>query len=145
LSSFLRLKPETEDRAAIVARITSLRRSVFVPSTALAVGLALPGAGTTTRGVRFAACLTSVGVAAAVVVALIPRTTTKTVEQTGIDPFGNEYSFTTTQRTRERPFVVPASVAAIGIAVGSAIDAFKYAQRFRAALRGSTTRQRKSG
>jgi len=126
---FLRLKPETDDRAAIVARIASLRHSVFVPSTALAVGLALPGAGQyyTRRPVR--GVLTSVGVVAAVVVALIPRTTTQTIEQTGKDPFGNDYSFTTTRRTRERPFAVPAAIAAVGIAVGSAIDAFKYAQR----------------
>ena len=126
---FLRLKPETDDRAAIVARIAALRRATFEPTTALAVGLAVPGAGHyyTRRPVR--GVLTSAGVVAAIVVALIPRTTTSTIEQTGTDPFGNEYTYTTTRRTRERPYVVPASMAAIGIAVGGAIDAFKYAQR----------------
>lgn len=126
---FLRLKPETGDRAAIVARIATLRRVTLEPNTALAVGLALPGAGQyyTRRPVR--GVLTSVGVAAALVVALMPRTTTSNVEQTGTDPFGNSYTYTATQRTRERPYVVPGAMAAIGIAVGSAIDAFKYAQR----------------
>lgn len=129
LEEFLRLKPETDDRAAIVARIASLRRARFSPSTALAASLALPGAGQfyTRRHAR--GVITSLGVGTAVVVALMQRTTTSTIQQTGTDPFGNEYTYTTTRRSRERPYALPASVVAVAISVGSAIDAFKYAQR----------------
>lgn len=129
LEQFLRLKPETDDRAAIVARIASLRRVTFSPGTALATGLVLPGAGQyyTRRPVR--GVLTSLGVGTALIIALMQETTTSTVEQTGTDPFGNEYTYTTTQQSRERPYAFPATVAAIAISVGSAIDAFKYAQR----------------
>lgn len=129
LEQFLRLKPETDDRAAIVARIASLRRVTFSPRTALAASLVLPGAGQyyTRRPVR--GVITSLGVGTALIIALVQQTTTSTVEQTGTDPFGNEYTYTTTRRSRERPYAVPASVAAVAISVGSAIEAFKYAQR----------------
>jgi len=129
LEQFLRLKPETDDRAAIVARIASLRRVTFSPRTALAASLVLPGAGQyyTRRPVR--GVITSLGVGTALIIALVQQTTTSTVEQTGTDPFGNEYTYTTTRRSRERPYAFPASVAAIAISVGSAIDAFKYAKR----------------
>jgi tetratricopeptide (TPR) repeat protein len=129
LEQFLRLKPETDDRAAIVARIALLRRVTFSPSTALTAGLALPGAGQyyTRRPLRGG--ITSLGAGAALAVALLQRTTTSTVEQTGIDPFGNEYTYTTTRQSRERPYLVAASAVAVAISVGSAIDAFRYAQR----------------
>lgn len=129
LEQFLRLKPETDDRAAIVARIASLRRVTFSPGTAFAASLVLPGAGQyyTRRPVR--GVITSLGVGTALIIALMQQTTTSTVEQTGTDPFGNEYTYTTTRRSRERPYAVPASIAAIAISLGSAIDAFKYAQR----------------
>jgi tetratricopeptide (TPR) repeat protein len=131
LEQFLRLRPETDDRAAVVARIASLRRVRFSPGTALTTGLVLPGAGQyyTRRPAR--GVITSLGVGAALVIALVQQTTTSTVEQTGTDPFGNEYTYTTTRQSRERPYAVPASVAAIAISVGSAIEAFKYAQRTR--------------
>lgn len=131
LEQYLRLKPETGDRAAVVARIAALRRDVFSPTTALAAGLALPGAGHfyTRRPVRGA--ITSAAVVAALAVALIPRTSTSTVEQTGTDPFGNAYSYTTTRRTRERPYALPGLVVGAGIAVSSAVDAFRYAKRMR--------------
>jgi tetratricopeptide (TPR) repeat protein len=131
LEQFLRLKPETDDRAAIVARIASLRRATFSPVTALAAGLALPGAGQyyTRRPVR--GIVTSVAAGGALVLALMQRTTTSTVEETGTDPFGNPYTFTSTRRTRERPYAVPGSVLAFAISVGSAMDAFKYASRVR--------------
>lgn len=129
LEEFLRLKPEADDRAAIVARLASLRRVTFSPRTVLAAGLVLPGAGQyyTRRPVR--GVITSLGVGTALIIALLQHTTTSAVEQTGTDPFGNEYTYTTTRRSRERPYAVPASVAAIAISVASAIDAFKYAQR----------------
>jgi tetratricopeptide (TPR) repeat protein len=128
---FLRLKPETDDRAAIVARIASLRRVTFSPSTALAVGLALPGAGQfyTRRPVR--GVVTSLAAGVALVATLIEQTTTSTVEQTGTDPFGNPYTYTTTSRTRDHPFAVPGSVIAVAIGVSAAFEAFKYATRSR--------------
>ena len=127
---FLRLKPETEDRTAIVARIAALRRATFSPGTALTAGL-LPGGGQfytrrPTRGI-----ITAAAAGAAVVFALLPRTTTSTIEQTGTDPFGNPYTYTTTLRTKERPYAVPGAVVAIAIGVTSAVEAFKYAQRVR--------------
>lgn len=129
LEQFLRLKPEAEDRAAIVARIASLRRATFSPRKVLTAGLVLPGAGQyyTRRPVR--GVITSLAAGTALIIALLQRTTTSTVEETATDPFGNEYTYTTTRQSRERPYIVPASVAAIAISVGSALDAFKYAQR----------------
>lgn len=129
LEQYLRLKPEAPDREAIVARIGVLPRAGFSPGTALAAGLALPGAGHfyTRRPVR--GVMTSLAVGTAVAVALMQRTRTSTVEQTGTDPFGNPYTYTTTRRTRERPYAVTGTVVGIGIAVTSAIDAFRYAKR----------------
>ena len=131
LEQFLRLKPETSDRVAIVTRIASLRRATFAPSptTALAAGLALPGAGQyyTRRPMRGAITTAAAGVA--FVVALMQRTSTSTVERTGTDPFGNPYTYTTTLRTKERPYAVPGVALGLGIAAASAYDAFKYARQ----------------
>lgn len=131
LEQFLRLKPETNDRAAIVARIAALRRSVFSPTTALAAGLALPGAGQYYTGRPVRGTITALGAGAAFAMALMQRTRTSTVEQTGTDPFGNSYTYVTTRRTRERPYAVVGTVAGVGIAVSSAVDAFRYAKRMR--------------
>lgn len=129
LEEFLRLKPETADRAAVVARVAMLRRATFSPNAALTRGLALPGGGHfyTKRPVRGA--VTALAVGAALVVALVPRTTSSTVERTATDPFGNSYTYTATLRVKERPLAVPGAVAGIAIAVGSAVDAYRYAKR----------------
>ena len=131
LEQFLRLKPETTDRAAIVARIADLRRMLFSPTTALAAGLVVPGGGQyyTRRPMR--GLITTLGAGAAFAVALMPRTRTSVVEQTGTDPFGNPYTYTTTRRVRERPYALPGVVVGLGLSVSGAIDAFRYAQRTR--------------
>ena len=45
LEQYLRLKPEADDRAAVVTRIAALQRRTLSPATALSVGLVLPGGG----------------------------------------------------------------------------------------------------
>jgi hypothetical protein len=73
--------------------------------------------------------ITTAAAGVAFVVALMQRTSTSTVERTGSDPFGNPYTYTTTLRTKERPYAVPGVALGLGIAAASAYDAFKYAKR----------------
>jgi tetratricopeptide (TPR) repeat protein len=130
LEQYLRLKPEADDRAAVTARLASLRRATLSPETALSAGLVVPGGGQfyTRRPGR--AALSLAGFGAAIAVGVVQRTTTTSVEQNATDPFGNAYTFTTTVEKRDRPYLIPGVAAAGAIAVGSAIDAFFYARRF---------------
>jgi tetratricopeptide (TPR) repeat protein len=128
---YLRLKPEADDRVLVVARIDNLRRSTVSPANALALGIVIPGAGQfyTGRPVRGLVSLIAAG--GALAFGIQQRTRTVTVQQSATDPFGNPYTFTTTQRKTDRPNLVPGVAAAGAIAVGSAIEAYLFAHHAR--------------
>jgi tetratricopeptide (TPR) repeat protein len=126
---YLRFKPEASDRLQVVARIDLLRRAQLSQSQALVLGLVVPGGGQmyTRRPVRGALVF---GVAAAAMgFGAKGKTKTTTALQTGTDPFGNHYSFTTTRSITEHPYLMPGIVVAGGIALVSAVEAFHYAAR----------------
>src|SRR4030095_11873553 len=58
LQRYLRLRPEAEDRAAVIARISSLRGGPLSPGAALGLGLIIPGAGQMYTGRRAFGLLT---------------------------------------------------------------------------------------
>ncbi|HEV8217509.1 MAG TPA: tetratricopeptide repeat protein [Gemmatimonadaceae bacterium] len=126
---YLRFKPEATDRLQVVARIDRLRRAQLSQSQALVLGLVVPGGGQmyTRRPVRGALLFGMAAVALGV--GAQGKTTTSTIEQTGTDPFGHRYTFTTTRSIKEHPYLAPGIIAAGGIAIVSAVEAFRYAGR----------------
>jgi tetratricopeptide (TPR) repeat protein len=126
---YLRLKPEADDRALVVARINTLRRSPPSPVNALALGVFIPGAGQFYTGRPVPGLLSLIAAGGALVYGVQSRTKTVTVEQSATDPFGNPYKFTTTHLETDRPNLVPGVAIAGAIAVGSAIEAYLFAHR----------------
>lgn len=126
---YLRLRPTAEDRVEVVARIESLRRRPPSAGQALGLGLIIPGGGEfyTRRPLRGALAL--VATSAAIGWSVQTSTSTKTIEQTGTDPFGNPYPYTTTVRTSEQPYLVPGLLVAGAIAVATAVDAYRFAKQ----------------
>ena len=129
LEEYLRLKPQAADRAQVVARIASLRQRPPSPSEALGLGLVLPGAGQfytrrPLRGVLYLA-----GTAAAIGFSLQQDVSRKSVQETGTDPFGNPYTFTTTHKITDRPYLVPGVALAGAVVVASAVEAYLFANR----------------
>jgi tetratricopeptide (TPR) repeat protein len=125
---YLRLKPQAPDRAQVVARIETLRQRPPSPGQALGLGLIVPGGGQfyTRRPLRGALFLA--GASAAIGFAVLPQTSTKTIEETATDPFGNPYKFTTTRRITDRPNLVPGLAVATALVAGSAFEAFVFAK-----------------
>jgi tetratricopeptide (TPR) repeat protein len=128
LEEYLRLKPTADDRVQVVAQIEALRRQPLSAGQALGLGLVIPGGGEfyTRRPLRGALAL--VATSGAIGWALQSTTSSKSVQQTGTDPFGNPYTFTTTQRTKEQPYLVPGLLVGGAIAVATAIDAYRFAK-----------------
>jgi Flp pilus assembly protein TadD len=126
---YLRLKPTADDRVDVVARIEALRRQPLSGGQALGLGLIIPGGGEfyTRRPLRGALAL--VGTSAAIGLALQTSTSSKSVQQTGTDPFGNPYTYTTTQRTKDQPYLVPGLLVGGAIAVATAVDAYRFAKQ----------------
>ena len=126
---YLRLRPEAEDRSAVVSRVNSLGRLPPSPRQALALGLVLPGAGQFYTG-RPVAGLVALG-ASVGALAYGFQTQTRTVEVTrdATDPFGNPYTYTTTQRISERPHTAIGAGAVVAILIGGGLEAYRYARR----------------
>jgi len=109
-----------------------LRRAQLSQGQALVLGLVVPGGGQmyTRRPIRGAVLF---GLAAAALgVGAKGQTKTTLVEQTGTDPFGQKYTFTTTKTTTDHPYLAPGIALAGGIALVSAFEAFHYAGRVNA-------------
>jgi tetratricopeptide (TPR) repeat protein len=128
---YLRHKPEATDRAAVVPRLASLRRPTLDAQQALSFGV-IPGGGQfyahrVTRGV-----VSAVAAAAAIGLAFQEHSTTTLVEETGTDPFGNPYTFTTPHVTTDHPYMVGGLAAAGIITALSAVDAYLYVRRMNA-------------
>ena len=124
------LPPAAAVRAAAQS-VDALRRPTLDAQQALSFGV-IPGGGQfyahrITRG-----ALSAVGAAAAVALAFQSRKTETPVEQTGTDPFGNPYTYTTNKITTDHPYMVPGLAVAGAITAISAIDAFLYVRRITA-------------
>ena len=126
---YLRLEPSASDRITVSTRIAELQEPPLSPTRALALGLVIPGAGQFYAGRPVRGALSLVGVGAALACGMRQRVSTESVQQTAQDPFGNPYTYTTSRRVTEHPCRTPGFTAAGVIALVSAIDAFRFAQR----------------
>ena len=142
LQQYLRLRPEAEDRAAVIKRISGLRGGPLSPTAALGLGLVIPGAGQMYTGRKVFGVLTLAAAGGALAFALKSGPVTKEVVVNPTDPFGNPLPpFVETRTETGRPNLV-AGLAALGaIAGATAIEAFVHArhvnaseQRFSAGL-----------
>ena len=124
---YLRLKPEADDRVAVVARVNSLRTRTLSPSTALSLGLVIPGAGQFYTGRPVGGVFALAGTGAALAYAFTSSTRLVTVQKQGTDPFGKLYTFSETHSVTERPNMTLGLAGAGAIAIGSAIEAYRHA------------------
>ncbi len=124
LESYLRLRPEAEDRADVVERIDLLRRRLLRPSDALTRGLLLPGLGQvyTHRPALGVAVLAAVAGAAAYGL----RTTSVTSTRTAIDPNGYSYQYDFIE-SRRAHLAAGLGVAG-GVALIAAVEAWFHAR-----------------
>lgn len=123
---YLKLRPDAPDRMGIVARVDLLRAQRLSASQAFGLGVIVPGGGQfySKRPGRGLLSLAAVGTAVAF--ALTEKSTATTKTQTGMDPFGNTYSYSVTTQHKSRPYLVPGIAIAGGVALMSAIDASHY-------------------
>ena len=129
LQQYLRLKPEAEDRSAVVARINTLRGSPLSPATALTLGLVIPGAGQFYTGRKLFGIVAMGAAGASIAYALKHDPVLESYQATGLDPFGNPYTFTDTRTVLGRPHTA-AGLAGLGaVALVTSVEAFTYARR----------------
>jgi tetratricopeptide (TPR) repeat protein len=135
LQQYLRLRPEAEDRAAVIARISSLRGGPLSPTAALGLGLVIPGAGQMYTGRRVFGVLTLAAASGALYYALKSGPVTKRfVVDDDTDPFGNPLPpYVETRTETGRPNLVTGLAAVGAIAGATAIEAFVHARRVNAA------------
>lgn len=126
---YLRLEPAASNRAAISTRIAELQEEPLSPTRALVLGLVIPGGGQFYTGRPLRGALSLAGAGVAIACGMSQRITMQPVQQTATDPFGNPYTYTVNRRVSERPCRAPGFTVAGVIAVVSAIDAFRFAQR----------------
>ena len=133
LQRYLRLRPEAEDRAAVIARINSLRGGPLSPTAALGLGLVIPGAGQMYTGRKVMGVITLAAAGGALAYALKSDPVTKEFVVNPTDPFGNPLPpFVDTRTETGRPHLVP-GLAAFGVIAGAtAIEAFVHARRVNA-------------
>ena len=133
LQQYLRLRPEAEDRTAVIARISGLRGGSLSPSAALGLGLVIPGAGQMYTGRPAIGVVTLAAAGASVAYALKSGPVTKQFVVNPKDPFGNPLPpYIDTRTETGRPYLVPGLAVAGGIAGAAAIEAFIHARRVNA-------------
>jgi tetratricopeptide (TPR) repeat protein len=126
---YLRLEPGAANQAAVSSRIAGLQEAPLSPARALALGLVIPGAGQFYTGRPVRGALSLLGAGAALACGMSQHASTELVQQSATDPFGNPYTYTTSRRIMKRPCRMPGFTAAGVIALVSAIDAYRFAQR----------------
>jgi tetratricopeptide (TPR) repeat protein len=133
LQQYLRLRPEAEDRTAVIARISTLRGGPLSPTAALGLGLVIPGAGQMYTGRRVFGVVTLAAAGGALAYGLKSGPVTKQFVVTPSDPFGNPLPpFIDTRVETGRPNLVP-GLAAFGVIAGAtAIEAFVHARHVNA-------------
>lgn len=133
LQRYLRLRPEAEDRAAVIARINNLRGGTLSPTTALGLGLVIPGAGQMYTGRKWLGVVTLAAAGGALAYAVKTDPVTKEFVVNPTDPFGNPLPpFIDTRTETGRPHLVPGLAALGAIAGVTAIEAFVHARRVNA-------------
>jgi tetratricopeptide (TPR) repeat protein len=133
LQQYLRLRPEADDRAAVIKRIGGLRGGPLSPTAALGLGLVIPGAGQMYTGRKVFGLLTLAAAGGAAYFALTTDSVTKEFVVNSKDPFGNPLPpFVERRRELGHPNLV-AGLATLGaIAGATAIEAFVHARRVNA-------------
>jgi tetratricopeptide (TPR) repeat protein len=143
LQQYLRLRPDAEDRQAVIARISGLRTTPPSPGAALGLGLVVPGAGQMYTGRTLFGLTTLAVTGGAVAYALRSGLVTEHYMVIDAqDPFGNPLPpYEATRQVQGKPYRAVGFGAAGAIALASALEAFVYArhanqreQRFSAAL-----------
>ncbi|MDQ2667795.1 MAG: hypothetical protein M3Z05_17530 [Gemmatimonadota bacterium] len=127
LEQYLRLKPEADDREAVVALLESLRATTLSPATALALGLVIPGAGQFYTSRPIAGSLALVGTSAALVYAFSSSTRLVSEQKQGTDPFGQSYTYFETRSVSERRNLALGLAGAGAIVIVSAYEAYRHA------------------
>jgi tetratricopeptide (TPR) repeat protein len=126
---YLRLKPEADDRASVVARVNSLRSKPLTPSAALTYGLIIPGAGQMYTGRALFGIVTLGAAGGVVAYALQTGPVQETYLQSQVDPFGNPLPpFTATRTVQGHPHMAAGLAGAGAIALSSAIEAYVFAR-----------------
>ena len=134
LQRYLRLRPEAEDRAAVIARINTLRGGPLSPGAALGLGLVIPGAGQMYTGRRTFGVLTLAAAGGTLAWALKSGPVTKEFVVNPTDPFGNPLPpYVDTRIETGRPNLATGLAAVGAIAGATAIEAFVHARRVNAA------------
>jgi tetratricopeptide (TPR) repeat protein len=131
---YLRLRPEADDRQAVVARINGLRGGPLSPGAALGLGLVIPGAGQLYTGRKLFG-FTTLAVAGGTVAYALKSglVTERYLVTTDLDPFGNPLPpYMATRQVLGRPYLAAGLAGAGAIAVSSAVEAFIYARRVNA-------------
>jgi tetratricopeptide (TPR) repeat protein len=133
LQQYLRLKPEAEDRGAVVSRINALRGSPLSPSTALTVGLVVPGAGQFYTGRKWLGIATLGVTAGTLAYALKTDPVTETYMATGELPFGGgTYTYPATRSVVGHPYL-KAGLAGVGaVVLTTAVEAYVFARQVNA-------------
>jgi tetratricopeptide (TPR) repeat protein len=130
LQRYLRLRPEAEDRAAVIARINGLRGGPLSPAAALGLGLVIPGAGQMYTGRRAFGVITLAAAGGALAWALKSGPVTKEFVVNPVDPFGNPLPpYIDTRTEAGRPNLATGLAAVGAIAGATAIEAFVHARR----------------
>ena len=133
LQQYLRLRPEAEDRQAVIARMSGLRGGTLSPAAALGLGLVIPGAGQMYTGRRAFGVLTLAAAGGALAYALKSGPVTKEFVVNPKDPFGNPLPpFIDTRTETGRPNLAPGLAAFGAIAAATAIEAFVHARHVNA-------------
>jgi len=133
LQQYLRLRPEAEDRQAVIARMSGLRGGTLSPTAALGLGLVIPGAGQMYTGRRVFGVLTLAAAGGALAYGLKSGPVTKEFVVNPKDPFGNPLPpFIDTRTETGRPNLVPGLAAFGAIAGATAIEAFVHARQVNA-------------
>lgn len=134
LQQYLRLRPEADDRAVVIARIRALRGGPLSPTAALGLGLVIPGAGQMYTGRRVFGVITLAAAGGALAYAVKSGPVTKEFVVNPTDPFGNPLPpYIDTRTETGRPNLVTGLAAVGAIAGATAIEAFVHARRVNAA------------
>jgi tetratricopeptide (TPR) repeat protein len=129
LQQYLRYKPEADDRAAIVARIESLRERPLSPGSALTYGLVFPGGGQLYTGRKLVGAAVMGVTAGVVAYALKTGPVEESYQAIGKIPFTDStYVYTDTRTVLGRPYLKAGVAGLAAVMVASAFEASSYAR-----------------
>ncbi len=126
LELYLRINTAAPDRDAVTTEIAALTQSRLSAGQAFSLGVVIPGGGQFYTHRRILGSMVLLATAGGVAYAVTPETTTSTGTATGIDPFGNSYSYPVTLHNSARPHLVAGLAVAGGVALIGAIEAAVY-------------------